>query len=248
MYNTAVIPIFGYTPSARQQRINMNGEDTTGELAVATTPDIIRIEATPSAQNLSKYLIIVKKENRTSVQKTIHGIFHNITEPLENQPTYFPFPRCGGRETLEPTATQQEETTMSAYMSKLETIAQAKNPQDAGPSEPPKRFRKITISYAGAVTTGILKQSNFAKNKPNTPNHVSQESDINNQETTDSITTHRQVSWDGSTTDTSRSAGSSLSRSVTNSKNHKLQERHRRGNKRPERQSGEPNGSSRSAN
>jgi hypothetical protein len=75
----------------------MNGEDTTVELAVTTTPDIIRIEATPSTQNLFKYLIIVKKENRTSVQKTIQGIFHKITEPLENQPTYFPFPRCNTR-------------------------------------------------------------------------------------------------------------------------------------------------------
>jgi hypothetical protein len=218
MSNTAVIPIFGYTPSARQQRIKIKGEETTVELAVATTPDIIRIKATPSTQNLYKYLIIVKKENRTSVQKSIQGILHKITEPLENQPTYFPFPRCGGRETLEPTATRQEDTKMSAYMSKLDTIAQAQNPQDAGPAEPPKRFRKITISYAGAVTTGILKQSNFSKNKPNTPNNVTQDSDTNNQEATDSIATHRQVSWDGSTTDTSRSAGSSLSRSITNSK------------------------------
>jgi hypothetical protein len=217
MFNTAVIPIFGYTPSARQQRIKLDGEDTTVELAVTTTPDIICIEATPSSQSLHKYLVIVKKENRTSVQKTIQGIFNKITEPLENQPAHFPIPRCGGRETSESPVTRQE-TTMTAYMSKLETLAQAQNPQDAGPTEPPKRFRKITISYAGAVTAGILKQSNFDKIKPKTPNSVSQESDSNQLDITDNNATHRQVTWDGSTTDTSRSAGSSLSRSVTNSK------------------------------
>jgi hypothetical protein len=121
--NTAIIPIFGYTPSARQQRIRMEGEDTTVELAVATTTDIIRIEATPSTRNLHKYLV-VKNENKAKVQKAIQGIFKQIAEPLENQPTHFPYPRCGGREnTPEPQATKEEKPVMTAYLTKLETIA-----------------------------------------------------------------------------------------------------------------------------
>jgi hypothetical protein len=221
MLNTAVIPVFGYTPSARQQRINSDGEDTTVELAVATTPDILRIKATPSTQKLHKYLVVVKKEHREAVQKTIQGIFNKITEPLENQPVHFPQPRCGGRETTpESSPTQQGNNSMkTAYMTKLETIALAQNPQDAGPSEPPKRFRKITISYASAVKTGILKQPNLTQNKNNNISKISQEYDINQQaDHSINSTTQRQVSWDGNTTDTSRSTGSSLSRSVTNSK------------------------------
>jgi hypothetical protein len=124
MQNTAIIPIFGYTPSARQQRIRMEGEDTTVELAVATTTDIIRIEATPSTRNLHKYLVVVKNENKAKVQKAIQGIFKQIAEPLENQPTHFPYPRCGGREnTPEPQATKEEKPVMTAYLTKLETIA-----------------------------------------------------------------------------------------------------------------------------
>jgi hypothetical protein len=64
-----------------------------------------------------------------------------------------------------------------------------------------------------------LKQPNFTQNKNNNISKISQEQDIN-QQANHSInsTTQRQVSWDGNTTDTSRSTGSSLSRSVTNSK------------------------------
>jgi hypothetical protein len=64
MKNTAAIPIFGYTPSVRQQQINIDGEETTVELALAATNDIIKIKATPSTRNLHKYLVIVKTENR----------------------------------------------------------------------------------------------------------------------------------------------------------------------------------------
>jgi hypothetical protein len=37
---------------------------------------------------------------------------------------------------------------MSSYMATLKTFALAQNPQDASPSELPKRNRKITMSYA----------------------------------------------------------------------------------------------------
>lgn len=219
MQNTAIIPIFGYTPSARKQRINIDGENTTVELAIATTPDIIRIEATPSTWNLHKYLVVVKNQHKAAVQKTVQGIFNKITEPLENQPPNFPHPRCGGSEKLqEPTAPAEHSTKMTAYLTKLETIAAAQNPQDAGPSEPPKRHRKITISYAGAVKSGILKPTAFPKNKKIGSNTVTQELDANNDDQYDNSSTQRQVSWDENTNNTSRLTGSSLSRSATNSK------------------------------
>jgi hypothetical protein len=47
MTNTTVIPIFGYTPEACQQQITIEGEKMTVNLAMATTKNIIRIEATP---------------------------------------------------------------------------------------------------------------------------------------------------------------------------------------------------------
>jgi hypothetical protein len=217
MQSTAIIPIFGYTPSVWQQRINIEGDDTTVELAMATTPEIIRIEATPSTWNLHKYLVVVRNHHKKSVFKTIQGIFNKITEPLENQPVNFPYPRCGGRENQEPAEKQEVMTTMTAYMTKLESIAIAQNPQDAGPAKPPKRHRKITISYAGAVKAGILKQPNHHKITTANSNNITQESD-QIYDTVANPTSQRQVSWDGNTTDTSRSTGSSLSRSITNSK------------------------------
>jgi hypothetical protein len=176
MKNTTVIPIFGYTPSARKQQIDLGGEATTVELALATTKEIIRIEATPSTRHLHKYLIIVSTENKAKVIKIIQEILGKITGPLENQPTDFPLPRCGGRErAIEQSDPLKKQAPMTSYMTSLETLASAQNPQDAGPSEPPKRHRKITISYAGAVKVGILKeptivpkQTKTTHSKPNT--------------------------------------------------------------------------------
>jgi hypothetical protein len=75
MSNTTIIPIFGYTPEVQKQQITIDGESTTVELAMATTKNIIRIEATPSTWNLHKYLIIVKTDNKPCVLKEIQQIF-----------------------------------------------------------------------------------------------------------------------------------------------------------------------------
>lgn len=215
MTETSIIPIFGYSPAARQQSIQVDGETTTVELAIATTPEIIRIEATPSTWNLHKYLVIVKNENKESVQKTIKKIFGQIKNPLENQPANFPVPRCGGREST-PIAenTPENETISSAYMIRLEAFAQAQNPQDAGPSAPPKRPRKFTISYANATKVGIVKQpdSNDAQNK----SVVTNDTQATTQESANP-NTQRPTDNDG-TTEANSSMGSSLSRSIENSK------------------------------
>jgi hypothetical protein len=134
---------------------------------MATTENIIRIEATPSTWNLHKYLVVVQTKNKESVQKSIKNIFNKIKGPLENQPTNFPVPRCGGRETspnYEPKKLDNDEDkTMSAYMVSLETLALAQNPQDAGPTAPPKRHRRFTISYASAAKQGIIAQESQKK-------------------------------------------------------------------------------------
>jgi hypothetical protein len=220
MTATTIIPIFGYTPAARQQQITIDGEITTVELALATTPNIIRIEATPSTWNLYKYLVVVKTSDKATVQQTIKKLFAQIKNPLENQPPNFPKPRCGGRETSsESDQNQQMDMTRTAYMASLETITLAQNPQDAGPAEPPKRQRKITISYAGAAKAGILKPTQL--HNKNNNNYQLNDNEIQTITTTqDSFQTpsHRQVSWDENLAGTSRSLGSSLSRSITNSK------------------------------
>jgi hypothetical protein len=215
MVNTSVIPIFGYTPEARQQSIQINGEETTVELALATTENIIRIEATPSLRNLFKFLVIVKTCDKEKVQEVIRSIFGKITNTLENQPPNFPRPRCGGREIPSENEARPTERSQTAYMVGLETLALAQNPQDAGPSEPPKRYRKITISYASAAKAGILKPPPNQSN-PATPEFILQSTP--NTQGSSTASTQRQVSWDDSITATSRSMGSSLSRSMTNSK------------------------------
>jgi hypothetical protein len=218
MASTTAIPIFGYTPEARNQKIEIDGEETTVELALATTPSIIRIEATPSTWNIHKYLIIVKTTDKEAAQKDIRKIFGKITNPLENQPANFPVPRCGGRETDRGQSVESsiQETNISAYMSGLETLAAADNPQEAGPSAPPKRYRKFTISYASATKNGILKQPQQMTTSQNTEART-QATDTTH-DSTNTTNSQRQVSWDENTIDTNRSPGSSLSRSVTNSK------------------------------
>jgi Holliday junction resolvase RusA-like endonuclease len=162
MTNSAVIPIFGYTPEARKQQITLEGQTTTVELALATTANIIRIEATPSTWNLHKYLVVVSKDHKENVQKSIKHIFQKIDGTLENQPESFPRPRCGGSEKAEAKAPvlapPTEATTTPAYMANWEMLAQAQNPQDAGPTAPPKRHRRFTISYASAARAGIIKE------------------------------------------------------------------------------------------
>jgi hypothetical protein len=219
MQETAIIPIFGYTPSARQQQININGENTTVELALATTENIIRIKVTPSTWNLHKYLVVIKKENKPAIQKTIQSIFHKIMNTLENQPTNFPTPRCGGSE-MNPAHSQIKSgvTIKSNYMTKLENIVLAQNLQDAGPS-PPKHYCIITISYASAVKAGILKQPGTAKSLDDSNNDTNtNEQNLKASFISEGTSTQQQVSWESTTMDTSRSAGSSLSCSVTNSK------------------------------
>jgi hypothetical protein len=139
-------------------------------------------------------------------------------EPLENQPENFPTPRCGGREIIDPEQEEEKvDNTMTAYMLKLETEALAQNPQDAGPAEPPKRHRRITISYAGAAKAGILKQPNQGGLVANgTAGHQNQGTKHIKED--DNNSHQQQVTSENTTTDTSRSTNSSLSRSVTNSK------------------------------
>jgi hypothetical protein len=223
MASTTIIPIFGYTPEARQQQITIDGELTTIELAMATTNNIIRIEATPSTWNLHKYLVIVNNDKKESVLKEIRRIFGQIKEPLENQPTNFPLPRCGGSEKISNStaSTPNENHTEkkpTAYMSSLGKLASAQNPQDAGPAAPPQRYRKFTISYASAARSGILKKSEHQTpvtyNQKSTTGSTTMESITQDSEHLNS----RQVSWDENISDTSRLTGSSLSRSMTNSK------------------------------
>jgi hypothetical protein len=142
MASTTIIPIFGYTPEARQQQITVDGQITTVDLAMATTENIIRIEATPSTWNLHKYLVIVQNKHKEAVQRSIKTIFNKINGQLENQPTNFPVPHCGGRENqtnyIPNKQEEEEDKTMLAYMVSLETLALAQNPQDAGPTAPLK--------------------------------------------------------------------------------------------------------------
>jgi hypothetical protein len=100
-------------------------------------------------------------------------------------------------------------------MIKLEMEALAQNPQDAGPAEPPKRHRRITISYAGAVKAGIIKQPN-QENLNEDQKATSQEQGKKHIEAENNKTNNCQAPGETMTNDTS--INSSLSRSVTNSK------------------------------
>jgi hypothetical protein len=103
-------------------------------------------------------------------------------------------------------------------MSNLGKLALAQNPQDAGPTSPPQRYRKFTISYASATRSGILKksehQTSTTHNQKSITGTVSKETITQELEYSKS----RQVSWDENVSNTSRLTGSSLLRSMTNSK------------------------------
>jgi uncharacterized protein YeeX (DUF496 family) len=231
MADTTVIPIFGYTPEAQKQKIYIDNEETTVELAMATTKNILRIEATPSTRNLHKYLVIVKNDTKDTVMTEIQKIFRQIQGPLENQPVNFPVPRCGGSEKkplyipkvsdTEKNDKEKIDKTTTAYMISLETLALANNPQDAGPDSPPKRHRKFTISYASAAKAGILKKFDAQGTQSDEKNPAGTTTPDTATQDTNS-TTNRQVSWD-ETIEANQSTGSSLSRSLTNSKMQSMQ-------------------------
>jgi hypothetical protein len=136
----------------------------------------------------------VNKDNKDDVAKEIQKIFSKIQEPLENQSPNFPVPRCGGSEKQmgkirkkinQPgpkhrNSEEQFNKATSAYMVSLETIALANNPQDAGPTSPPKRYRKFTISYTSAALAGIIKEQ--SSNNPlleSQPSNVNINSNVN---------------------------------------------------------------------
>jgi hypothetical protein len=222
MARTTIIPIFGYTNEARNFPIKINGEDTTVKLALATTEDIIRIEATPSTWNLFKYLVIVKVEKKDKVMRDIKKNFGLIDKPLEKQPTNFPIPRSGGSKKtpakLPINYETKEESKITAYMTSLETLARANNPQEAGPASPSRRHRKFTISYASAAKHGFLEEPTTANSSQTqqinalkiTPDMNSQDSEINSL--------NMNASKEENTIDTGKLTGSSLTRSLTNSK------------------------------
>jgi hypothetical protein len=61
-------------------------------------------------------------------------------------------------------------------MVSLETLALAQNPQDAGPTAPPKKPRRFTISYASAAKSGIINENGNRNNQPNQQKPSTQES------------------------------------------------------------------------
>jgi hypothetical protein len=221
MADTTVIPIFGYTPEAQKQQINIDGKATTVELAMATTKDIMRIKATPSTMSLHKYLVIIKSNKKESVMNEIQ-IFRQIQGPLEHQPTNFPVPHCGGSKKKvglpNPRQTKEVNKSTTTYMVSLETLALANNPQDAGPSSPLKRYRKFTISYANAAKSGILHNINPADQYVIGNNTAGNATTNTNIQDSGASTSNHQIHQEKTSNDTSNSTGSSLSCSLTNSK------------------------------
>jgi hypothetical protein len=137
---------------------------------------------------------------------------------LENQPSNFPVPRCGGRENQKdyiPSRPENiEDKTMSAYMVSLETLALAQNPQDAGPTAPPKRHRRFTISYANATKQGLIDQNSDKKNIQQEGQNSSDKKQQN--ESTESSNQKRRVSWAANEMESEKTVDSSLQRSVSN--------------------------------
>jgi hypothetical protein len=103
-------------------------------------------------------------------------------------------------------------------MTSLETLVSAQNPQDAGPASPPQRHRKFTISYASAVNSGILKKSERRGTLPFSQKSTTGTMTMETNTQLSEFSNSRQVSWDKNISDTSRLTGSSVSRSMTNSK------------------------------
>jgi hypothetical protein len=98
-------------------------------------------------------------------------------------------------------------------MVSLETIALANNPQDAGPTLPPKRYCKFTISYASATSAGIIKEQSS-----NNPSLESQPSNVNINSNVNGLDkSPDQQDGLNTTKDTNCLTESSLSRLLTNS-------------------------------
>jgi hypothetical protein len=219
MARTMVIPIFGYTDEAQNHPIKIDVEDTTVKLALATTKDIIRIEATPLTWNLFKYLVIVNVDKKEKVMRDIKKIFGLINKPLDKQPKNFPIPQCGGRSKkmlakIPINYEIKDKPKNTAYMASLETLAQVNNPQEAGPSSPPQHHWKYTISYASAAKHGIIKeQTTTPLNQTPPQDNPKITQDINLQEL-EIKSLNLNASKEENTIDTGKLTGSSLTQSL----------------------------------
>jgi hypothetical protein len=159
MLSCSVIPIFGYTENAAAAIvIDNDGKEMTLSTAIMSHPNIRRIEKTASSLEVGKYLVIVDRHMKESVEDFLDEVFSRTPE-LENQPLNFAKPQRGGN-----AFRKARVNNINNFLNKLEEKIENENYMyidDDEDTTPPPRPKKFTISYAQAIakSTNATKQN-----------------------------------------------------------------------------------------
>jgi hypothetical protein len=177
MQSTSVIPIFGYTPEARETIVknHLGGESTLHSL-LRSHPNIQKIISTASSSEIGKYLVVIDRYLKEEVEDFLDETFDNLPE-METYPANFKKPQRGGN-----AFKKVRINKISNYLDKLEKSvidsAMMCIEEDEA-TTPPQHPRRFTISYAQAT-----KRLAFGKETILTPPTT-----VNSQKSTTATTT-----------------------------------------------------------
>jgi hypothetical protein len=149
MNSVSAIPLFGITTTALDFEIpDAEGRKSTVREWIYEHENVIKMEKTASSVELGKYMLIVDREDRESVEDHIDQLFNQLPD-FENQSVPFKKPQRGGN------AFKKNNTmNISNYLNKLEQRVQedlSMYDEDTLSESPPQRPRRMTISYAQAA-------------------------------------------------------------------------------------------------
>jgi hypothetical protein len=149
MNSISAIPLFGITTTALDFEIpDAEGRKSTIREWIYEHENVIKMEKTASSADLGKYMLIVDREDRESVEDHIDQLFNQLPD-FENHSVPFKKPQRGGN------AFKKNSTmNISNYLNKLEQRVQEDllmYDEDMLSESPPQRPRRMTISYAQAA-------------------------------------------------------------------------------------------------
>jgi hypothetical protein len=114
MNTTSAIPIFGYTETAQEIKIEHKGMEQLLRSIIWDHPNILAIEPTASSKTLGKYMVLVDRECKDDVEEFIDEIFSTVPE-IDGQPEHFRKPQRGGN-----SFRKKRVDNISHYLKKLE--------------------------------------------------------------------------------------------------------------------------------
>jgi hypothetical protein len=149
MNGISAIPIFGLTPDAMEYEVtDKHGNSTNVRSWIYSHNNIQKMEKTASSKDIGKFMLLVDRDEKETVDEFLDGLFEQIPEdkfPLGS----FQRPQRGGN-----AFRKRRVNNIDNYLNKLEERVNAElsmYDDDDLSTTPPTRPRRMTISYAQAT-------------------------------------------------------------------------------------------------